>query len=104
VRDAMATAGLGDVRVGTVDKYQGQEASVAIYSMATSSPEDAPRGMDFLYDRHRLNVATSRARVAAVLIASPRLLWPACRTPEQLRLASALSRFVELAHVVRSLP
>ena len=102
VRDAMVNTGLGDVRVGTVDKFQGQEASVAIYSMATSSPEDAPRGMDFLYDRHRLNTATSRARVAAILVACPRLLSPACRTPEHLRLASALSRFVELAHVLRS--
>ena len=49
-------------RVGTVDKFQGQEAPISIYSMTTSSPELAPRGMDFLYSRHRLNVATSRAR------------------------------------------
>jgi uncharacterized protein len=100
IRDLLAHASLASVRVGTVDKFQGQEAEISIYSMATSSPEDAPRGMDFLYDRHRLNVATSRARVATVLVASPRLLRPQCRTPAQLRLASALSRFVELARPV----
>ena len=98
LRDSLASANLAAVRVGTVDKFQGQEAAVSIYSMATSSPEEAPRGMDFLYDRHRLNVATSRARVVAILVASPRLLRPSCKTPEQLRLASAMSRFVELAH------
>ena len=84
-------------RVGTVDKFQGQEAPISIYSMATSSPEDAPRGMDFLYSRHRLNVATSRARCVAVVVASPALLRVRARTPEQMRLANALCRFVELA-------
>ena len=61
-----------DARVGTVDKFQGQEAPVSIYSMTSSSPEDAPRGMDFLYSRNRLNVATSRARCVAVVVASRR--------------------------------
>ena len=50
-------------RVGTVDRFQGQEAPVVIYSMATSTPEDAPRGMEFLYSPNRLNVATSRAQM-----------------------------------------
>lgn len=85
------------VRVGTVDKFQGQEAPVVIYSMVSSSPEDAPRGMEFLYSRNRLNVATSRARCACVLVASERLLEPECRTPQQMRLANALCRYVELA-------
>ncbi len=89
---------LPEARVGTVDKFQGQEAPISIYSMATSSPEDAPRGMDFLYSRHRLNVATSRARCVAVVVASPALLRVRARTPEQMRLANALCRFVELAH------
>jgi superfamily I DNA and/or RNA helicase len=101
IREHLANANLATVRVGTVDKFQGQEATIAIYSMATSSTEEAPRGMDFLYDRHRLNVATSRARAAAILIANPRLLRPNCRTPEQLRLASAMSRFVELARLLK---
>jgi uncharacterized protein len=85
------------IRVGTVDKFQGQEAPVVIYSMATSTPEEAPRGMEFLYSLNRLNVATSRARCACVLVASPRLFEPECKTPHQMRLANALCRYVELA-------
>ncbi len=86
-----------EARVGTVDKFQGQEAPLSIYSLTTSSPELAPRGMDFLYSRNRLNVATSRARCAAVVVASPALLRVRARTPEQMRLANALCRFVEMA-------
>ncbi|HET9059997.1 MAG TPA: TM0106 family RecB-like putative nuclease [Acidimicrobiales bacterium] len=82
-------------RVGTVDKFQGQEAPVVIYSMASSSAEDAPRGIDFLYDLHRLNVAISRARCLAVLVGSPRLLDAAVRTPEQLRRVNALIKVVD---------
>jgi uncharacterized protein len=85
------------VRVGTVDKFQGQEAPVVIYSMATSRPEDAPRGMEFLYSLNRLNVATSRARCLAILVASSRLFEPECRTPRQMKLANALCRYRELA-------
>ena len=59
---ALAGRGLTGFGVGTVDKFQGREAPVVIYSMATSSADEVPRGMEFLYDRHRLNVATSRAR------------------------------------------
>ncbi len=91
---------LGVERVGTVDKFQGQEAPVVIYSCTSSSPEDAPRGMAFLYDPHRFNVATSRARCAAIVVASPRLFEPDCRTPEQMRWANGLCRFRELATVV----
>ncbi len=90
-----------DVRVGTVDRFQGQEAPVVICSMTASSIEDAPRGMDFLFDRHRLNVATSRAQVLAILVASPRLLSGPWRTPRQLRLASGFAAFVERACEVR---
>ena len=84
-------------RVGTVDKFQGQEAAIVIYSMATSRPEDAPRGMEFLFSLNRLNVATSRARCAAILVASPRLFEPECKTPRQMKLANALCRFREMA-------
>jgi superfamily I DNA and/or RNA helicase len=84
-------------RVGTVDKFQGQQAPVVIYSLAASSPEDAPRGMEFLYSLNRLNVAVSRAQGLAVLVGSPALLRVHCRTLEQMRLASALCRFVETA-------
>ncbi|MEQ1869722.1 MAG: TM0106 family RecB-like putative nuclease [Vicinamibacterales bacterium] len=90
------------VRVGTVDKFQGQEAPIVIYSMATSRPEDAPRGMEFLYSLNRLNVATSRAKCAAFLVASPRLFEPECRTPRQMKLANALCRYRELARSIES--
>jgi uncharacterized protein len=85
------------VRVGTVDKFQGQEADVVLYSMASSSGEDVPRGLEFLLSRNRLNVAISRARCLAYLVSSPRLLEVNCRTIPQMRLANALCRFVELA-------
>ena len=91
-------------RVGTVDKFQGQEAPIAIYSMATSTADEAPRGMAFLYSLHRLNVATSRARCVAAIVASPALLAPDCRTPEQMRLANAFCRFLELADTTSSEP
>jgi uncharacterized protein len=84
-------------RVGTVDKFQGQEAPVVIYSMATSSVDDAPRGVDFLFSLNRLNVAASRAQGLVLLVCSPELLKARCRTPEQIRLAGALCRFVEVA-------
>lgn len=84
-------------RVGTVDKFQGQEAAVVLVSLAASSAEHIPRGMEFLYSRNRLNVAISRARALAVVFASPRLLAAPCRTVEQLRLVNGLCRFVELA-------
>lgn len=84
-------------RVGTVDKFQGQEAPIVIYSMTTSRPEDAPRGMEFLYSGNRLNVATSRARCAAIVVASERLFEPECRTPRQMKLANALCRYREFA-------
>lgn len=89
-------AGTG-VRIGTVDKFQGQQAPVVIYSMATSRPEDAPRGMEFLYNLNRLNVATSRAQCACVLVTSPALLEAECRTPRQMKLANALCRYQEIA-------
>ena len=87
----------GRPRVGTVDKFQGQEAPVAIYSMATSTPEDAPRQMEFLYSGNRLNVAISRAQGVAILVCSPALLRVRCHTPAQMRLANALCRYVEMA-------
>ena len=86
-----------DARVGTVDKFQGQEAPVSIYSTASSTPEDAPRGMAFLYSPNRLNVATSRARCLAVMVGSPALFGPECRSPRQMRWANGFCRFRELA-------
>jgi uncharacterized protein len=97
IRKTLADAGLVTDRVGTVDKFQGQEAPISIYSMATSTPEEAPRGMEFLYSLNRLNVATSRARCAAIVVASPALVRVACHTPRQMQLANALCRLVEVA-------
>jgi predicted RecB family nuclease len=85
-----------NVKIGTVDKFQGQEAPVVIYSMATSSPEDAPRGMEFLYSLNRFNVATSRARCAVILVANPKLFEPECQTPRQMKFANVLCRFLEM--------
>jgi uncharacterized protein len=86
--------------VGTVDKFQGQEAPVVIYSMTTSRPEDAPRGMEFLYSSNRLNVATSRAQCLTVLVASPALFEVQCKTPRQIELANAFCRYMEMAKIV----
>jgi predicted RecB family nuclease len=85
------------VAVGTVDKFQGQEADVVLYSLTSSSGDDVPRGLEFLLSRNRLNVAVSRARCLAYLVCSPRLLEVNCRTIAQMRLANALCRFVEIA-------
>ena len=89
-------------RVGTVDRFQGQEAPVVIYSLGTSSPELAPRGMEFLYSPSRLNVATSRARCVCILVANPKLFEPECRTPRQMKLANAFCRYLELAEPSRA--
>jgi uncharacterized protein len=85
------------VRIGTVDKFQGQEAQVVFFSMATSSGAEVPRNVEFLYSRNRLNVAISRARCLAILVCSPRLLDLRPRTIEQMRLINALCRLAELA-------
>ncbi|HYV86737.1 MAG TPA: TM0106 family RecB-like putative nuclease [Patescibacteria group bacterium] len=95
------SARLPGARIGTVDRFQGQEAPVVIYSMTTSTPADAPRGMEFLYSLNRFNVATSRARCACVVVGNPRLFEPECQTPRQMQLANAFCRYLELA---RELP
>ena len=87
-------------RVGTVDKFQGQEAPIAIYSTATSSHADAPRGMEFLYSLNRLNVATSRAKCVSILVGSPQIFEAECRTPWQIQLANAFCRYLEMAKQV----
>jgi predicted RecB family nuclease len=86
-------------RVGTVDKFQGQEAPVVIYSLTSSSPEDAPRGMEFLYSLNRFNVATSRAMTAVIVVGSPKLFEPECKSPRQMQLANAFCAYLEKATV-----
>jgi predicted RecB family nuclease len=86
-----------NIEIGTVDKFQGQEAAVIIYSVASSSPEDAPRGMDFLYSPNRFNVAVSRAKAIFIMVGSPKIFEPDCKSPEQIKLANPFCRFIELA-------
>jgi uncharacterized protein len=93
----LTAAGLGAVRVGTVDKFQGQEAPVVFYSMATSSDEDMPRDKDFLFDKNRFNVAISRAQAMSIVVCSPSLLDTRCTTIVQMSLVNLLCAFVEYA-------
>jgi predicted RecB family nuclease len=87
------------VRVGTVDKFQGQEAPIVFFSMATSSGDDVPRNLAFLFSRNRLNVAISRAQCLAYLVCSPRLLEARCNSIEDMELVNALCRLAEYANV-----
>lgn len=91
------------VRVGTVDKFQGQEAKVVLYSMATSSGDDIPRSTQFLFERNRFNVAVSRAQALSILVCSPQLLDVSCRTPDEMALVNLLCAFVEQARPVSPL-
>jgi uncharacterized protein len=97
IDEFLRKAGIAGVPVGTVDKFQGQEAPVSIYTVATSRPEDAPRGLDFLYSLNRLNVATSRARALTIVVASPELLKVVPKSVAQLQMANAFCAFVESA-------
>ncbi|MBW6496438.1 MAG: hypothetical protein K0B16_18160 [Burkholderiaceae bacterium] len=78
------------IRVGTVDKFQGQEAPVCLVSMTASSAEETPRGMDFLFSLNRINVAVSRAKGLALVFGAPRLREAKCETVEQMRLVNTL--------------
>lgn len=91
---------LSGFSIGTVDKFQGQEAPVVIYSMTSSSSEDAPRGMSFLYNPNRMNVATSRAKCIVILVSTPRLFEVECNTIEQMKWANGLCLYKELANIV----
>jgi hypothetical protein len=99
--DALRAALPAGVLVGTVDKFQGKEAPVVFYSMATSTQDEAPRGLEFLFSASRLNVATSRARALVVLVASPELLRARCRSPRQMKLANAVCAYVEIAQSIQ---
>ena len=84
-----------EARVGTVDKFQGQQAPIVFFSMTSSSGDDVPRGMDFLFSRNRLNVAVSRAQAMAVVVCSPRLMYTRCNTVTQMQLVNMLCRFAD---------
>ncbi|MDU0327290.1 TM0106 family RecB-like putative nuclease [Microbacterium sp. KSW2-21] len=94
VEEALLAAGLADVPVGTVDRFQGKEAVVAILTLAASSGREAPRGLEFLLLRNRINVAVSRAMQAAYVVYSPALLDDLPRTPEGVARLSAFARLV----------
>jgi len=86
--------------IGTVDKFQGQEAPVVIYSLTSSSSEDAPRGMNFLYNPNRMNVATSRAKCISILVSAPKLFEVECNTIEQMKWANGFCLYREMANSV----
>ncbi|MGV8133725.1 MAG: AAA domain-containing protein [Mangrovibacterium sp.] len=88
---------LPQISVGAVDKFHRQEAPVVIYSMTSSSPKDAPRGMSFLYSPNRLNVAISRAKCISILVASLSLFEAEFNTVEQVRWANGLSLYREIS-------
>ncbi|WP_132125126.1 TM0106 family RecB-like putative nuclease [Actinocrispum wychmicini] len=90
VRRALDQAGFTETRVGTVDRFQGQEAPVVLVTMTSSAVADLPRGLDFLLSRNRLNVALSRAQALALLICSPRLVQADIRDVDQMRLVSGM--------------
>ena len=79
-------------KVGTIDKFQGQEAPIVLISMVTSSVEDLPRHIEFLYSRNRLNVAISRAQCLAVIVINPRLLEVPCKNTQQMKLINTFCR------------
>jgi uncharacterized protein len=91
------------VEVGTVDKFQGKEAPIVIYSMTSSSGDDAPRGLEFLYSLNRLNVATSRAQALVILVSSPSLVRARCKTPRHLKLVNALCAYLERCKLIQRL-
>lgn len=90
-----------DARIGTVDKFQGQEAPVVFFSMAVSTGEDVNRGLSFLFSRNRLNVAVSRAQALAVVVCSSRLLSARCNSVDDMRLVNMLCQFANAARAVK---
>jgi uncharacterized protein len=97
LREALRETLRPAVDVGTVDKFQGREAPVVFFSMASSSGEDVPRGLEFLFNRNRFNVAISRGKCLSVVVCSPRLLEARCRDVAQMRLVNAVCRFADEA-------
>lgn len=93
--NALKAALPDQARVGTVDKFQGQEAEVVIVSLATSTPEDLPRNVEFFYSKNRLNVAISRARTMAIILANPKLLELDAKSVDHLRLVNTLAWVTE---------
>lgn len=83
-----------DARVGSVDKFQGQEAPIVFFSLCTSDPSESPRGIDFLFDIHRINVAISRAQALAIVVGNQSLLCPDVSSIKQLSQVNVMSRLL----------
>src|SRR3546814_16180516 len=92
--NALAASLPPTARIGTVDKFQDQEAEVVIVSLATSSPDELPRQIEFFYSKNRINVAVSRARTLALIVANPKLLELDAKSVEHLRLVKNRKRVV----------
>ena len=88
-------------RVGTVDKFQGQEAPIVIYSMTTSTPDDMPRDVEFLFSKNRLNVAVSRAQCLSIVVMNPKLQEVNCKSPKQMELLNTFCMLGDYANIVR---
>ena len=97
IREALDANGLNEVQVGTVDKFQGREAYIVIVSLAASTADDAPRGLEFLLDRNRLNVALSRAKTNSYLVHSPELIRSRFNNVEDVKAVSRLAGLLEFA-------
>ena len=97
LRERLDGEGLTEARIGTVDKFQGQEAPVVIVSMCASTTDDAPRGIEFLLNRNRLNVAVSRAQCLAIVVASPALATASCTTLEQMAQVNLFCKLLDAA-------
>jgi uncharacterized protein len=97
IRRELERRGLAGVPVGTVDKFQGREAHVVFFATAASTPDEASRGLSFVFDRQRFNVAISRARAVAVMVGSPELRPRRCTSIDDVRVANGVCRFLELA-------
>ena len=100
LRKELDARNLFDIKAGTVDLFQGREAYVVFFSTAASSAEDAARGIDFIFDRNRLNVAVSRARALAVLVGSAHLFDGRATTIDQARTLSGALSFLQTAQRV----
>jgi uncharacterized protein len=97
IRQQLDQAGLQEIAVGTVDKFQGREAMVVIVSLAASTAADAPRGLEFILDRNRLNVALSRAKANCFLVYSPTIARSRFRSIEELKSLSRLNGLIGFA-------
>ena len=95
LRTVLDAAGLEQVAAGTVDKFQGQEGVIVYLSMAASARTDVSRGMSFLLQRNRLNVALSRAKWAAIVVCSPDLTDFTPASPHELLLLGAFLQLTE---------